>query len=521
MKVFISSVQKEFSSERQALGEYLAADPLLRRFFDVFLFERDIPASDRRPDELYLDEVGTCDLYIGLFGDEYGWENGEGFSPTHLEYTEATRRGKTRLIYVKGANDDDKHPKMKTLIRDAGSNLIRRRFNTSEELIAAVYASLVRLLEERELIRFGPFDASFCRNASIDDLDEDKITRFLRLARRGRSFPLPEDTPPLEVLTHLNLLDKERPTHAAVLLFGKKPQRFLNTSEVKCAHFHGYEVEKPIPSYQVYKGTVFDLVDQAKDFVLSKIDLWVGTREKSTQVPTKYEIPQEVVVEAIVNAVVHRDYTSNASVQVMLFKDRLEVWNPGSLPPPLTPEALRGPHASVPHNPLLAEPMYLTKYIERMGTGIRDMIRRCQQAGLPEPEIRLDSGSFVLTLRRSVKETEIRSETQSKAISSKPGGGARTGQVAGQVTGQVTGQDIDLSASWVFTILGACDAGPQRSRDLQQVVEIKHRETFQRNYLDPLLENELLERTIPDKPSSRLQKYRLTDQGRSLLTSNL
>ena len=146
-------------------------------------------------------------------------------------------------------------------------------------------------------------------------------------------------------------------------------------------------------------------MDQAKDFVLSKIDLWVGTRAESTQVPTKYEIPQEVVAEAIVNAVVHRDYTSNASVQVMLFKDRLEVWNPGTLPPTLTLEKLREPHASVSHNPLIAEPMYLTKYIERMGTGIRDMIRRCKNAGLPEPEIRLDGGCFVLTIRRKKSES--------------------------------------------------------------------------------------------------------------------
>jgi hypothetical protein len=392
MKIFISSVQKEFAAERKALAGYLSADPLLRRFFETFLFERDIPASDRRPDQVYLDEVRTCDLYLGLFGNDYGLENKDGFSPTHLEYNEATRLGKTRLIFVKGATDDAKHPKMQALIRNAGSSLIRRRFNSAEELIAAVYASLVRILEERELIRFGPFDATFCRNATLDDLDNDKITRFLVLARRGRNFPLPGDTPPHEVLVHLNLLDKGRPTHAAVLLFGKQPQRFLITSEVKCAHFHGYEVAKPIPSYQVYKGTVFDLVDQAKDFVLSKIDLWVGTRAESTQAPTKYEIPQEVVAEAIVNAVVHRDYTSNASVQVMLFRDRLEVWNPGTLPPTLTLEKLRGPHASVPHNPLLAEPMYLTKYIERMGTGIRDMIRRCKNAGLAEPEIRLDAG---------------------------------------------------------------------------------------------------------------------------------
>jgi predicted HTH transcriptional regulator len=144
---------------------------------------------------------------------------------------------------------------MKVLIGEAGAELIRRRVNSPEELLSAVYANLIKLLEEKELIRFTPFDASFCRNAMLDDLDMEGVSRFLVLARRGRSFPLPEDTPPEEVLTHLNLLDKGRPTHAAVLLFGKKPQRFLITSEVRCAHFHGFEVEKPIPSYQVYKGT--------------------------------------------------------------------------------------------------------------------------------------------------------------------------------------------------------------------------------------------------------------------------
>ena len=57
MKVFISSVQKEFTTEREALAKYLGDDPLLRRFFESFLFERDVPASDLRPDEIYLDEV--------------------------------------------------------------------------------------------------------------------------------------------------------------------------------------------------------------------------------------------------------------------------------------------------------------------------------------------------------------------------------------------------------------------------------------------------------------------------------
>ena len=67
----ISSVQREFEGERATLRDYVHGDPLMRRFFDVFLFE-DAPASNRRPDELYLDEVECCDVYVGLFGDDYG-----------------------------------------------------------------------------------------------------------------------------------------------------------------------------------------------------------------------------------------------------------------------------------------------------------------------------------------------------------------------------------------------------------------------------------------------------------------
>ena len=80
--------------------------------------------------------------------------------------------------------------------------------------------------------------------------------------------------------------------------------------------------------------------------------------------------------------------------------DRLEVWNPGRLPPPLTTQKLRVPHESIPGNPLLARAMYLVKYIEQMGTGTLDMIGRCVDAGLPEPEFEA-AGEFVIRIRRS------------------------------------------------------------------------------------------------------------------------
>ena len=79
--------------ERRALKAFVEGDALLRRFFTVFLFE-DLPAADRRADEVYLDEVDRCAIYVGLFGAEYGFEDAEGVSPTEREFDRATRQGR-------------------------------------------------------------------------------------------------------------------------------------------------------------------------------------------------------------------------------------------------------------------------------------------------------------------------------------------------------------------------------------------------------------------------------------------
>lgn len=397
--VFVSSVQKELAAERLAIRDFIRGDALMRRYFDVFLFE-ELPATDRRADDLYLKEVDNASVYLGMFGYEYGDTAMDGLSPTEREFERATQKGKHRLVLVKGIDDKARHPKMTALIGKAESQLIRRRFNTMPELTGQLYASLVHYLEQSGTLRQTPFDAAACPRATMKDISAEKVKWFLGQARRERQFALPEKTTPAKMLTHLNLLDQEQPSHAAILLFGHNPQKFLPTSEIKCLHFHGTEVRKPIPSYQIYKGTVFDLVDQAVDFVMSKLARAVGTRAMGPQAPVAYEIPKEAISEAIVNAVAHRDYTSNASVQVEIFADRLEVWNPGELPPTLTTEQLRIDHASIPRNPLLAEPLFLAHYIEKAGTGTLDMIKLCREAGLPEPDFTQRGGQFVITIWR-------------------------------------------------------------------------------------------------------------------------
>ena len=289
LRIFISSVQKEFAAERIALRDWLRNDALMHRFCEPFLFE-DVPAADRRADEVYLDEVAGCDIYIGLFGDEYGYEDAEGVSPTEREFAQATARNKTRLIFVKGADDEVKHPKMQALIRQVSPQLIRRRFGNLEELRSALYASLIEHLQRTGAIQSLPFDEQPCLDATPDDLDAEAVGRFIRAAHYKRQFSLPENTPVGDVLDHLNLVRDGRPTHAAILLFGKHPQRFASCSEIRCMHFHGTTIQRPAPFYRIFKGNLFEQVDQAVDFVLSKIDLSVGTRAESAQAPTRYEI---------------------------------------------------------------------------------------------------------------------------------------------------------------------------------------------------------------------------------------
>lgn len=503
-RIFISSVQKELAAERRALKDYIQGDPFLGRFFDVFLFE-DLPASGRRADEVYLEEVDRCDIYLGIFHNDYGYEDTEGVSPTEREFDRATAAAKERLVFIKG-DGSGRHAKMQALVRKAENQVVRRRFASIPELTSMVYSSLVEYLVRAGAIRTRPFDASVCPDATIDDLSRTKIREFLARAQAERNYALGPRTPTEKALAHLNLLDGGQPSHAAVLLFGKQPQRFLITSEVKCLHFHGTTVAKPIPDYQIYKGTVFELVDQSVAFIMSKIAAAVGTRAESNRAPVTYELPRAAVAEAIVNAVAHRDYASNASVQVMLFADRLEIWNPGQLPPSLTPEALRSPHASIPHNPLIAEPLFLTRYVEKAGTGILDMISLCEAAELLTPQFRQEGGQFIQTLWRP--KGGLAGQVGPKLG---PGGAQGEAQEAQEAQVELPATDVAL--------LKACEGQPRSGQELLLAAGYTKRTGNFKRSMDRLLGAGFLEMSLPEKPTSRGQRYRLTDKGHAWLAN--
>ncbi len=372
--------------------------------------------------------------------------------------------------------------------------MVRKGFSSTEELKSAVYASLVNYLIEKEIIRIGPFDASLHPNADIAEISQNKVIDFVRLARSKRGFPLQETSPITDILTHLNLINNKRLTHAAILLFGKDPQRFFINSEIRCAYFHGNVVEKPIPSYKVFKGDVFELVDQSVDFILSKLDYSIKTRSKEVSIPGQYEIPKEIIAEVIVNAVAHRDYTSNGSIQVMLFNDRLEIINPGILPLGWTVEKLKRTHYSVPANPLLAEPMYLKGYIERLGTGTLDILNISKENNLREPEFE-QNDSF-------------------KAIVYRPGADQVPSNYR-RSTAEVP-QKYRSTSGEVLNLLKVMK-GDIRRKEIQESLGLKHEGNFRDNHLEPALSGGYIKMRYPDNPNHPRQKYSITEKGKNAL----
>ena len=181
-RIFISSVQAEFAEERAFLKRFIENNPILSRFFSVFAFELDVPASDKTTSEVYLEELSRCDIYLGLIGNDYGHEDAEGISPTEREFDEATRLGLERLIMVKGGNNAKRKRKEKAFLQKVSSQLTWQTYHTLSNLLDSVFSSLDRLLVESGAYRLGPFDSAICEEATLDDIDSRKVRWFLKTA---------------------------------------------------------------------------------------------------------------------------------------------------------------------------------------------------------------------------------------------------------------------------------------------------------------------------------------------------
>lgn len=224
------------------------------------------------------------------------------------------------------------------------------------------------------------------------DVDRSLMRSFLR--RAGQE---PDGTTE-NTLSSLALLTDDLPCNAATLLFASYPQKFFPEAMVKCGRFLG-TTSVDFLDQQTIEGDVLTQLDTALAFIARNTQQAIRITGKAER-DVIAEYPPEAVREALINAICHRDYATGGTIQVRIYDDRMEVWNPGELSSRLTLEDLYKGHASHPHNPNLAKAFYRARIIEHWGTGTLRIIKACEERDMPKPAFTLAMGMFIVRFEK-------------------------------------------------------------------------------------------------------------------------
>ena len=342
------------------------------------------------------------------------------------------------------------------------------------------------------LRRYGrTWDGAPLPGVVLADLSPGAFAQFRALATRsGRLDEAALAEPDAALLDRLRLIEVPYLKRAAVLLFHPDPLRHVGGAFVKIGFFRE---DAELVYHDEVNGDLFTQVRQTLDLLLTKYLKAAVSYQDIVRVE-RFPVPREALREAVLNALVHRDYMVPAPVQVRVYDDKLVLWNPAVLPEGWTTETLLRPHTSQPHNPDVANAFFRSGEIEAWGRGIERIFNACRQSGAPEPQLRQDAGGLWMEFAFDEAYLQV----------------VRGAGAAKQVTGQVTPQVLRLIVVMV--------AAHSRN-ELQGLLALKHRDSFTASYLEPALTAGLIEMTIPDKPRSRLQKYRLTRTGQGLVAA--
>lgn len=354
------------------------------------------------------------------------------------------------------------------------------------------------IAELRRSVEGVAFDELPVPGLSISDLDIDAAQAAFDNIRKLDEQAL------LTLKVMARHQNKLVPTNGGILLFGKQRIQHFSDAWIQCGRFFGTE-----------KIDIFDHIDidvplpKAVDEVMLFLKKHAFRGADLSEVRRKdvWSIPLGILREVVINALVHSDYSQRgAPIRVVFLDDRIEVESMGILLPGLTIDEMKQGTSRI-RNPVIARVFKELHLIEQWGTGVRRIFAEARELGLSEPKIE----EIGLRLRFTVYLAEPHFiQTGKKEVQVNPATEQVTEQVEAQVEAQVAAQ-VDLR------ILQACAETPLSSAEIAAALGHKTLSGNVRRTLPVLREAVLLEYTIPDKPNSRLQKYRLTEKGKRVL----
>jgi ATP-dependent DNA helicase RecG len=272
-------------------------------------------------------------------------------------------------------------------------------------------------------------------------------------------------------------------TNAGCLLLCSTSSLVVPGSAVNCCLFQGKTTTR-ILDQKVYDADFLSNYQAAVNYLLAHLNTAyeIGFERKE-----RLELPEGALREALLNAMGHRDYRKPGDLQVHIFQDRVEIVNPGGLVGGLTMETLGT--RSIPRNPLLFGLMHRMNLVEKVGSGLLRIRQMCEAYPCPAPHIEADNDWYRIIFSRA--EADNLAATEQVGTKSAP-------------------------SRHQVEILHKC-LKEQAIPELMKLSKRTDRTKFRNQVLKPLLDAEFIEMTIPDKPTSSKQKYRLTEKGRQIV----
>lgn len=220
----------------------------------------------------------------------------------------------------------------------------------------------------------------------IEDLDLPEILKTAQLAesRGRRSFRNNSDAG--AILSELSLSNEGQLTNASLVLFGRDPARIYPQVRVRTTVYKSDKAGTELISDQLYEGHLLSLYERLSEFIEKSVNVSSEFVDHRWERSDKPEYPFWALREGVINALVHRDFSSvSGGMSVGVYPHRIEIWNYGKLPVAIKPADLKKLHPSLPPNPDIAQVCFLRGLIEKLGRGTQKILSDCKIAGLKAP----------------------------------------------------------------------------------------------------------------------------------------
>lgn len=371
----------------------------------------------------------------------------------------------------------------------------KRRVTAREEL--------QRLFQQAGLVCA---DAVPVAGSSVADIDAKALGEYFQ--RRFRQSPEQIGLATTRILENLGLASGDTPNLAGLLLFGLTPQRLCPAFDIKAVAFPGTVLhDRHYLDSEDIDGNLPEQYRRSLAFI--KRNLHHVQRQQGFNTLGQLEVPEEVFEELLVNALIHRDYFVSASIRIMIFADRIELISPGHLPDVLDTEKIRFGLSNRRNPTLTSHAVHILPY-RGLGTGIPRAIDAW-------PMIRLEddrqSNQFKVVIQRAAGKGPLSGPSGDQAGTKS---GPSRDQVGTESAAEGEQAETRLSLPQEQITLLCKMTGDHTAPELMTFVGRSNRSKFREQVLTPLLRLGVVEMTIPDKPNSSKQRYRLTATGRAL-----